>query len=106
MTTIPVHMYAFSEDKSTVRHVVLPKNVNIDAVGDECDKILDEVFYFGQNDFQTQDCYSVSVGDVIQLGNRYFMVAGIGFMEMGKEEFDSLEVPTSSYAYRKSLKKV
>ena len=84
---VDVHMLAFYENKGTIRHVEIPD------YKDERDKqdILDLVFQYGQNDFQPQNIYSVSVGDVIELDDEYWMVAPLGFKEITKEKFDSLE---------------
>ena len=42
--------------------------------------MLDLAYKFGQNDFQPQALPSVSVGDVIDLGDRgRFLVASLGF---------------------------
>lgn len=46
---------------------------------DKLDRILNEVFYWGQNDHQSKECPSVSVGDVIHIIGKYFRVASIGF---------------------------
>jgi hypothetical protein len=96
---VDVHMLAFADKRGVVRKVVIDKQdltlveqgVNAEALG----PILSEVFRLGQNDFQPQDCPSVSVGDVIQLADRYFMVAPIDFKEITKEQFDGLTPPTS-----------
>jgi hypothetical protein len=43
---------------------------------------LDEIFYFGQNDFQPQKLPSVSAGDIIQYkGNRYIILS-LGFKKL------------------------
>ena len=105
MISIPVHMYAFAnpDDKSEIRHVdlpiytELPDGLQLDDV--ELDKLLEMVFRYGQNDYQPQPMPSVSVGDVIQVFNRYFMVKSMGFKELSKEEFGALVVPTSLQAY-------
>jgi len=43
------------------------------------DSWLDAIFEFGQNDFQPQQCPSVSVGDVIRFGEGRFRVERFGF---------------------------
>jgi hypothetical protein len=104
---IPVHMFAFMIDRNTIREVAIPVYGElleiIDRDKEALDEILDNVFKYGQNDFQAKDAPSVSVGDVIQLKDRYFMVMGIGFKEISKEEFDRLIPPTSQYAYKESI---
>ena len=96
---VDVHMLAFAEKRGVVRKVVIEKQdltlveQGVNAKGLE--PILSEVFKYGQNILQPQDCPSVSVGDVIQLADRHFMVAPIGFKEITKEQFDGLVPPTS-----------
>ena len=101
---IPVHMFAFMANRDTIREVAIPVYGEllemIDRDQDALNEILDNVFKYGQNDFQEQDKPSVSVGDIIQLKDRYFMVMGVGFKEISKKEFDSLIPPTSEYVYR------
>jgi hypothetical protein len=43
------------------------------------DDYLNAIFEYGQNDFQPQRCPSVSVGDVIRLGEGRFRVSPVGF---------------------------
>jgi len=106
MISIPVHMLAFSETKDVVRNVEIDisTNDNIESYeGNELDSLLSLVFKFGQNDFQPKHCYSVSVGDVAQIGSRYFMVMPIGWKELSKKKFDKLEVPTCGIAKNNSF---
>ena len=91
---VPVHMFAFADegDRNTVRYVDVPQDY---VEGTNPHDFLELVFKFGQNDFQPQNIYSVSVGDVVQLGDKYFIVMGAGFKEISKEEFDGLVPPTA-----------
>lgn len=83
---IPVHMLAFSEENGVVRHVDIPDEeyVKCDGIPEQ---VLDLVFRYGQNDFQPQEFYSVSVGDVAQVGFEYFMVMPIGWKQLSRDEF-------------------
>jgi hypothetical protein len=96
---VDVHMLAFADKRGVVRKVEVPGQdlslleQHIDASALE--PTLDLVFRYGQNDFQSRQRPSVSVGDVIQLAKRYFMVAPVGFREITEEEFDGLVPPTS-----------
>jgi hypothetical protein len=45
----------------------------------EAHAVLDLVFHYGQNDFQPLPFYSVSVGDVIRVGEGRFRVERVGF---------------------------
>ena len=51
---------------------------------------LEQVFYFGQNDFQPQPCCSVSVGDVAELDGKLFLCAPMGWKEISTEQYDEL----------------
>jgi hypothetical protein len=44
--------------------------------------VLDRTFYWGQNDFQNKPCRSVSVGDIIRLNGRRFVVKNVGFAQV------------------------
>jgi hypothetical protein len=46
------------------------------------EELLELVFHYGQNDFQPQQCPSVSVGDVAVLDDRYFFCAAVGWQKM------------------------
>jgi len=83
---VKVHMFAFNVDRNTIREVDIPDQM---VEGVNMMDLLGLVFKYGQNDFQPsqQKCYSVSVGDVIQIGNRYIMVLGCGWAELTKEQF-------------------
>jgi len=91
--TINVHMLSFYDDRSVIRTVNIPDNLN------EQEEILEATFKYGQNDFQPLKICSVSVGDVAELNGKYFMCMGIGWKELSKEEFDALIPPTSKYAH-------
>lgn len=64
-------------------------------------KILNAVFYSGQNDFQPSNkLCSVSAGDVIELDGRFWQVADIGFKEMSLQEFEKYKkMPQSERAF-------
>ena len=84
---IKVHMTAFAEP-GTIRMVELPHYTNLDDQGAE--RFLDIVYYYGQNDFQPQDCCSVSGGDVIELddGRLFIIQLPAGYKEITKEQFE------------------
>jgi hypothetical protein len=50
------------------------------------ENLLDEVFKFGQNDFQPQPMPSVSVGDVIRIGDERWLVEPVGFSRLDLHE--------------------
>jgi hypothetical protein len=49
---------------------------------------LNEIFYWGQNDFQPLNCRSVSMGDIIYLNNKRFVICAIGFKEINDSEYE------------------
>lgn len=83
-----VHMLAFGKPGET-REVFL---IDSWVAKRELMGLLDLIFQYGQNDFQPRPHPSVSVGDVIDLGDdqrgRFWMVARVGFQNISKEEFD------------------
>jgi hypothetical protein len=96
---IKVHMVAF-EDPIRIRMVDVPKEHFL--LCDTTSEVLELVFKFGQNDFQPQQCCSVSVGDVVELPHEeeceedtfpadwepgYWMVSGVGFTKITPEQF-------------------
>ena len=90
---IKVHMLAFN-DKGTVRYVDIP-NEELTLLDDPTSvtyipTLLELVFRYGQNDFQPQQITSVSVGDVIELCEEFWTVAGCGFKKITSDEFDKL----------------
>jgi hypothetical protein len=104
-TTISVHMLAFADkgDKTKIRPVEIPADHVAGGIGPDdeeyLDMVLEQVFKFGQNDFQPRPMPSVSVGDVAEIGDRLFMVMPMGWHEISKKEYDALRAPTSSYAH-------
>lgn len=55
------------------------------------DDILNDVFHFGQNDFQPKDSPSVSVGDIIIVGDEKHIVKNFGFEKITDEFFNELK---------------
>lgn len=84
---VRVRLLAFGQP-GEIREVDLPEEGWDDTNTDER---LDLVFYFGQNDFQPQRHPSVSVGDVIELGDKFYIVKPSGFGEMTPQELDEYE---------------
>jgi hypothetical protein len=71
---VKVYMLAFGKPDE-VREVDVPGPATLDAV-----------FYYGQNDFQPQQHPSVSMGDVIELNGKLFVIQAVGFKEITKEQ--------------------
>ena len=49
---------------------------------------LELIFRYGQNDFQPQNCYSVSVGDVIEYHDQLYMVKAMGHKAISLLEYE------------------
>lgn len=96
---VKVYQYAFGQGE--VREVELvgsnlyriesgkePENLR-----EEADKILkavlEGVFYWGQNEHQPQDKYSVSMGDVAELWGKHYLCRSGGWKEMSEEELEA-----------------
>ena len=81
MATFEVEMAAFAN--GAIREVDVPER-EIKEKSDE--EILERIFHWGQNDFQPRQLPSVSVGDVVRMKGKRFMVVAVGFKEIGKDE--------------------
>jgi len=88
MKTINVEMLAFGEDNQ-LREVDVPLN-EISELNES--QILDVVYRLGQNDFQAKPCPSVSVGDVIHLNDKLFIVCNMGFKDITKEQLEEYKL--------------
>ena len=83
---VQVKLFRFGNGKS--------RTVQIPSINGSKTEILNEVFHYGQNDFQPQDLPSVSVGDVILIGGEKHLVKGFGFEPISDEDFNTLEKAT------------
>lgn len=105
---IPVHMFAFANDgdRGVVRMVNIPDAEFEKAEAESVMNALDLIFKYGQNDFQNIPYMpSISAGDVIGMyKGAYWMVMGVGWKALTKEEFDALKPPTSLYAMEMGIK--
>jgi hypothetical protein len=74
---IKVHMLAFGQPDEL-------RWVDVESPSANVERLLEQVFEMGQNDFQPQEHPSVSVGDVIDLHpvNRQYLVRAAGFKEL------------------------
>ncbi len=82
MTTYKVRLLAHGKP-GEIREVDIP-----DGDFYVVEVTLDSIFYWGQNDFQPKQHPSVSVGDVIELEEKFYLVKAIGFEELSKEQLD------------------
>ena len=85
-TPFNVRMMAFGRTDDEVRVVDVPNDRLAEATDDEGK--LGLVFELGQNDFQPKQHPSVSVGDVIELNGKLWLVKPVGFVTMDEDEFD------------------
>ncbi len=88
-----VHLTAFATPgkEIKIRKVEIPEDEVITALeNEEDDELLELVFRYGQNDVQAVDgCYSVSVGDLVDLrgqGHGVYLVKGMGFKRISPME--------------------
>ena len=80
-----VMMLAFHGD-NTIREVFIPDQ---ELKGKEQNDILNKIYHYGQNEAQPVDgkC-SVSVGDVIKLNDKKFIVQPFGFSEISNDDLE------------------
>ena len=79
-----VHLLAFrGHGANPIREVEVNNPVN------DVEGLLEQIFYNGQNYVQLRDkCFSVSVGDVIELKeDDYHLVMPVGFLKITPEAF-------------------
>lgn len=100
MVTVPVSLVSFraASEPVPVRFVLVPDGefmeVQKDRFGSPLSKpesekrLLELVYRYGQNHVQPRDQRSVSVGDVICLSDRFYLVLNIGFRLLGQREFE------------------
>ena len=77
---VEVELRAFrNDDGSELRSVEVPDSeIKLDSTVTD---ILERVYYFGQNDFQSKQQRSVSMGDVVRLYGKRWEVDMFGFKE-------------------------
>lgn len=77
-------MLAFEDGK--IRVVDVPDD---EVKGRSDNDILERIFYWGQNEFAPQPICSVSVGDVVEYNDKFFLVQGAGWKELSEVEMDN-----------------
>ena len=65
--------------------------VEIDSIDGTKNEVLERVFMNGQNDFQSQNLPSVSMGDVIFINNEKYIVKDFGFEKISDDFYNILE---------------
>lgn len=87
-----VRMIANMEHSSgmyTTRRVYIGHNPT--GKNADINTMLECIYLYGQNDHKNvQNCCSVSVGDVIELEDKLFIVTSLGFHQISKEIFDNM----------------
>ena len=79
-----VEMWAFCN--GAVREVTIEGKT--DLVADELvPQLLEEIFYWGQNEVQDQAMFSVSVGDVARIGDDLWLCCSVGWKKLTREEY-------------------
>jgi hypothetical protein len=83
---VNVHMLAY-QPQYCIRKVDVSHVPNIATKPDW--NVCNAVWSWGQNDLQPmRDIVSVSQGDVIELRDKYYLIAMVGFDEMTKYQFE------------------
>lgn len=78
--------------KGVVREVHVPDGETTDKIH----VLLELIWHYGQNDMQeVRDKCSVSMGDVVEIGNRYFTARSVGWLELTKGEFELMRDRTT-----------
>ena len=106
--TFKVRMMAFCTE---VGEKPVIREVNVDwsdlpdrSIASDPEDILGMIYEYGQNDFQPKEMPSVSAGDVIEMEDNLYLVAGLGFKKMSPEQFAVYEkidrMDRSLFAYR------
>lgn len=89
-TKFQVELLAFGRF-GEIREVEVPESdlarVQVGSAAGRIWASLSLIFYFGQNEFQSQSHPSVSVGDVIHFEDRRFLVRPVGFRELTDIEY-------------------
>ena len=78
MNKYKVELLAFG-DEEEIREVSIPEGV---------EESLDNVYHYGQNDVQPLQHPSVSVGDVINMNGRKFVIMAFGFRDLSEDEYE------------------
>ena len=82
MMKFKIYLIAFGNGK--IRTVEVPQKI-AEEFCTTSEQMLELIFEYGQNDFQPQPLPSVSVGDVIELEKKFYMVKSIGFEKINFE---------------------
>lgn len=84
---VDVELRAFG-DQGAIRPVELPDHL---AGEEEPARVLPWVWFFGQNDHQPKPYRSVSMGDIIRLGGRRYIIRAVGFEPVPEDYMPTLE---------------
>lgn len=82
-----VELLAYGKD-GEVREVEIKNLLKYD-VRKAANEILQLIYEYGQNDMQPQEHPSVSVGDVIRLGEDRHLVLPVGFKKLSQADYDA-----------------
>ena len=82
---IKVEMLAFNQQPGFFREVEMPDETSYETQA----SLLEGVFMWGQNEVQPiSGVYSVSVGDIIYLNGKRFLILATGFKEMSDADYE------------------
>ena len=79
---VKARLYAFKDGQ--VREIDVPDREMFGPI----ERKLERVYYWGQNDFQPRQLPSLSVGDVVELEDKFFLVNVAGFRELTAAEVE------------------
>lgn len=88
MAKFNVRMLAF-EDDGVIRQVDVPDDKVVLTKSHL--ELLELIFYYGQNDFQPQQVCSVSMGDVAEIGDKFYRCEAVGWKEISDEQLREYE---------------
>jgi hypothetical protein len=81
---VPVELWAFREGEVREVDIKLTKE-HWDT--EPVEAVLEEVFYWGQNDHQPKEQPSVSVGDIAVLNGKRYICQSMGWRGISEEEY-------------------
>ena len=89
-TTFKAHMLAFEDEMPDGSVKIREVQVPTTHLRDIWQHDLEQVWQWGQNDFQPQQCCSLSVGDVVEYDDKLYVAASFGWREISQDDYATL----------------